>query len=324
MKKFLAIILVVVFAFSACGGKESSDSKGTAGGDAATYLTVNGETITNADYSKVYDMYLNNLAAQNMLADRVKEVMVRNTVLMQDVKKNAVEVTDAKIKEDYDAAVKQAGGKEAYLAMLAQYGITEEQDKENRKINSYYMAHQEWYTKEHPVSEEDLKKYYEENKESLDKVNASHILVETEAEAKAVKDRLDKGEDFAEIAKEVSKDEGTKAGGGALGEAPASKYVPEFSEAVLKLNKGEISEPVKTTYGYHIIKLESKKDSFEDSKDEINTILSGQNYNTYLEDLYKNAEVKSPADESKEKSDKDSKDGDSKEDDKKEDEKDGE
>jgi peptidyl-prolyl cis-trans isomerase D len=91
-------------------------------------------------------------------------------------------------------------------------------------------------------------------------VLARHILVDTEAEAKAVEGLLKQGVDFAEVARKYSKDTGSGQNGGELGWAPASNYVPEFANAVSTLPIGQISEPVKSQFGYHIIQVVARED----------------------------------------------------------------
>jgi peptidyl-prolyl cis-trans isomerase C len=93
-----------------------------------------------------------------------------------------------------------------------------------------------------------------------DEVKAAHILVETEAEAKTIIAELAKGGDFAKIAKEKSKDPGTAVAGGDLGYFPADAMVEPFAKAAFAMQKGEISKtPVKTEYGWHVIKLEDRR-----------------------------------------------------------------
>lgn len=89
-------------------------------------------------------------------------------------------------------------------------------------------------------------------------VCVSHILVETEEEAAAVADRLDDGEDFATVATEVSVDSGSGANGGSLGCGSAATYVPAFAEATATAEIGEVTEPVETEFGYHLIVVESR------------------------------------------------------------------
>lgn len=89
-------------------------------------------------------------------------------------------------------------------------------------------------------------------------MRARHILVETEDEAKAVKAELDKGADFAELAKKKSKDPGS-ADGGDLGFFTKEQMVPEFSTVAFALEPGKTSDPVKSQFGWHIIKVEEKR-----------------------------------------------------------------
>lgn len=89
-------------------------------------------------------------------------------------------------------------------------------------------------------------------------VCAAHILVETEEEAVAVIERLDAGEDFAAVAAEVSTDPGSGPNGGSLDCSPASRYAPEFAQAAVAAPIGEVTEPVETEFGYHVIVVESR------------------------------------------------------------------
>jgi len=110
------------------------------------------------------------------------------------------------------------------------------------------------------ISEEDLKQYYEKNKETFKRdreINTRHILLNTENEARQIKDKILKGEDFAELARRYSIDPSAKATGGEIGFHPKGTLLPEYEEAAFKLKKvGQVSDIVKTKFGYHIIKLE--------------------------------------------------------------------
>ena len=129
------------------------------------------------------------------------------------------------------------------------------------------------------VSESAMRKVYDEAIGQMKKepeVRARHILVETEDEAKAVLAELKKGTDFAELAKAKSKDPGS-ADGGDLGYFTKDQMVPEFSEVAFKLDKGALSDPVKSQFGWHIIKVEDKRDrqppEYEKVKDQLETFL---------------------------------------------------
>ncbi|HEY0828781.1 MAG TPA: peptidylprolyl isomerase [Bacilli bacterium] len=126
-------------------------------------------------------------------------------------------------------------------------------------------------------------KVLKENKHAYDRITLSHILVAfTDAEgkerkkedalarAKEVQDKLDKGGDFAALAKEYSDDPGSKEAGGVYAEADPNQWVPEFKKAALELPIDKISDPVETTYGYHVMKVTSRKSlAFDEVKEEI-------------------------------------------------------
>ncbi|MGP1517996.1 MAG: peptidylprolyl isomerase [Ottowia sp.] len=164
----------------------------------------------------------------------------------------------------------------------------------------------EHYQKTHPVTDEQARAEYDRivklQRDSVSgrhEYKASHILVEKEDEAKAIIAKLKKGEKFDAIAKKQSKDPGSGSKGGDLGWAMPDTYVKEFAEAVQKLKKGELTEtPVKTQYGYHVIKMEDIRDAqppempkFEDVKDQVAAQLSRQNLSKYQEDLRAKAKV---------------------------------
>ncbi len=143
-----------------------------------------------------------------------------------------------------------------------------------------------------------MKKVYEEAVQKADaepEVRARHILVPTEDEAKAVLAEVKKGTDFAELAKQKSKDPGAAAEGGDLGYFDKSQMVPEFAEAAFKLHKGEVSEPVKTQFGWHIIKVEDKRNkpmpAFENVKDQIETFVARRAQADYIAKLRQAAKI---------------------------------
>ena len=136
-----------------------------------------------------------------------------------------------------------------------------------------------------------MQSFFERNKASLITVDASHILVATEEEAQEVLDRLNSGEDFGTLAQELSTDTGSAINGGNLGESAPNLYVPEFQDALLNMEEGEISEPVQSQFGYHIIRLEKMNDDFESLKESIAQQMTQQSYQEYLQQLVANADV---------------------------------
>jgi peptidyl-prolyl cis-trans isomerase C len=128
------------------------------------------------------------------------------------------------------------------------------------------------------VTDKAMKEVYDEAVKQMgdeQEVRARHILVQTEDEAKAIAADLKKGGNFETIAKEKSKDPGAAAQGGDLGYFTKDQMVPEFAEAAFKLDKGQLSDPVKSQFGWHIIKVEDKRSkpapAFDAVKEQVET-----------------------------------------------------
>ncbi len=154
------------------------------------------------------------------------------------------------------------------------------------------------FEKKNPVSDADLKAEYDKFAAANGgkEYKASHILVDKEADAVAIIASLKKGAKFEEIAKKESKDPGSGAKGGDLDWASPASYVPEFTEALLKLNKGQMSEtPVKSQFGYHIIRVDdiraAQLPAFEEVKPQIAKQMQQQKLAAFQEELRKKAKV---------------------------------
>jgi peptidyl-prolyl cis-trans isomerase C len=148
------------------------------------------------------------------------------------------------------------------------------------------------------VTEAAMRKVYDDAIKQMgdqQEVHARHILVETEDEAKAVLASVKKGGDFAALAKEKSKDPGSAAEGGDLGFFAKDQMVAEFSEMAFKLNKGQVSDPVKTQFGWHIIKVEDKRTKpvpeFAQVKDQVETYVVRKAQADYIHKLQESAKI---------------------------------
>jgi peptidyl-prolyl cis-trans isomerase C len=147
------------------------------------------------------------------------------------------------------------------------------------------------------TNDESMKKVYEEASKQIsgeEEVHARHILVESEDEAKAVKAELDKGGDFAELAKKKSKDPGASDGGD-LGFFTKDQMVPEFSQVAFSLEPGKVSDPVKSQFGWHIIKVEEKRKrkapDFDQVKAQIETYVTRKAQAEYVGKLREAAKI---------------------------------
>jgi peptidyl-prolyl cis-trans isomerase C len=150
------------------------------------------------------------------------------------------------------------------------------QVKEFKKMTLVQLILKKEVDEKVKVDNEEAKKFFDQNADKLTvgtKIKASHILVETEKEANDVLDKINKGRGFADLAKSLSKDSVSAKKGGDLGYFGRGQMVPEFERAALSLKPGEVSKPVRTRFGYHVIKLidikKGEPAKFEESKEAI-------------------------------------------------------
>jgi len=166
--------------------------------------------------------------------------------------------------------------------------------RESVLVNAYFKD----FIQNHPISEDELKKEYDTLKEHLGnkEYKVAHILVKTEKEAQKIREQLTKKKaDFAKLAKKDSQDPGSAENGGELGWNVPANFVPQFGDAVMSLSKGEISAPVQTKFGWHIIKLEGvrtlKVPSFDKVKPNLIRRLQQQAIQKQILDLRSKAKI---------------------------------
>ncbi len=148
------------------------------------------------------------------------------------------------------------------------------------------------------VTDETMRALYTDTVKNLKpetEIRASHILVETEDQAKDIEKRLKAGEDFAKLATELSKDPGSGKQGGDLGFFTKDRMVPEFSAAAFALTIGQVSEPVKSQFGYHVIKLTEKREkpvpTFDEVKDQIEQFMFRRSQQETIQNLRTAAKI---------------------------------
>lgn len=240
MKKWKLSLLVVagVISLTACNNNNSATVVETSAGD------ITQDDLYEAMKEKYGEATLRELVYEKVLSEKY-------------------EVTDKEL-DDKIAEIKEQLG-DNFEAALAQYGYESEDDlREQFKIG---MLQEKAAVKDIKATEDELKEYYDNYKPQI---KARHILVADEAKAKEVKSKLDGGAKFEDLAKEYSTD-GSAANGGELGWFGAGDMVAEFEEAAYALKVNEISQPVKSEHGYHIIEVTEKKEkkSFDEMKAEI-------------------------------------------------------
>lgn len=236
---------------------------------AQNLATVNGKAIPSARA----DAMVKQMTAQGQqetpqLREMIKEELISREILMQEAEKQAIPAR-VDIKSQIDIARQ---------SIVLRALVTD-------------------YLKKNPVKDSEIQAEYDKHKaDAGDKeYHARHILVETEDEAKAIITKLKGGAKFDELAK-ASKDTGSAANGGDLDWAPPTAFVKPFSDAMTALKKGEVSEtPVKSQFGFHVIKLEdtrpAKVPALDEVKPKITEQLQKEKLQAYQEELRKKAKV---------------------------------
>ena len=201
---------------------------------------------------------------------QIKEELIAREVFMQEARKRGLDAS-----EDYKAQLE-----------LARQSIL---------IRELFANFQ----KKNPVSDAEIKAEYDKfvGANGGKEYRARHILVEKEDEAKALIADIKKGGKFEDLAKKVSKDPGSGANGGDLDWASASSYVSEFSNAMVKLEKGQMTEaPIKSQFGFHIIRVDDVRDAqlpkLEEVKPQITQQLTQSKLSKFQEDLRAKAKIK--------------------------------
>ena len=156
------------------------------------------------------------------------------------------------------------------------------------------QAFVEDYKKNHPISDDTLKQEYEKLKDQPNNLeySVSHILVKSEKEAHAIAAKLKQGGNFAAIAKKSSTDPAAKQNGGSMGWHVPADFEQPFAEAMMSMKKGQISEPVQTQYGWHVVKIDDTRViPFEKVKPNLIEMLQGRAVQKLIQDLRKNAKI---------------------------------
>jgi len=268
MNRTLRHALLLAFALSVSAAPALAAKKADKE-ESATFVTVNGKAIPKSRA----DALIAGQTAQGQpdspeLRKAVTEELVRREILAQEA-----------VKKGFDKKPEVQGQID-----LARQGVL---------IGAYLNE----YVRTHPVTEDQIKKEYEEIKAKLGnkEYKARHILVETEPEANAIIAKLKKGEKFEDLAKD-SKDPGSKDRGGDLGWANPASFVPPFSSAMIKLEKGKFTEtPVKTDFGWHVILLEDTRElklpQLDEAKAQISQQLQQRMVQKHIDELRAKAKV---------------------------------
>lgn len=227
---------------------------------------------------------------------------VLNELVTTKVLEDKYDVDEKEVDKEIDKMKEELG--DQFEMVLQQQGMDEES---LRKMLHVSLLQEAALSEDIEFDEDELKEQYERMKTEI---KAQHILVADEETAEEVKKKLDDGEDFAKLAKEYSTDDSNKDDGGKLGYFSVGEMDPAFEDAAYSMKKGEVSDPVQSQFGFHIIKVNDKREkeedigSFEDNKDDVRRELLSEKIDPMeaqekMDKLLKDAKVKVKIDEYK-------------------------
>jgi len=226
---------------------------------------VNNNTITDKEFDLACMDYISRLGKKNLKREECIAIinqLIDAKLLIEEALNSGFKASEDEVNQIFNNVKSNYKTDDEFNKALTNIGDTTESFK-NKLYNDVVLKNyldKEFYNKI-DVNEEEVKKIYSENEDKFvtnDEINASHILIENKEEAEMVKNMILDGADFAETAKEYSICP-SKNNGGSLGFFSYGVMVPEFEQAAFKLEVGEISDLIKTQFGYHIIKLNEKK-----------------------------------------------------------------
>ncbi len=229
MKASIAAVVFILTAllFFAPGRAEEKGERKKGEGKGTVLATINGVPITQEEFSRRLAR-LSSEGREFTASESKKElleILVSREALAQEGRRLGLDRAE-EVRERIDDVVKEI----LISAVL-------------EKVSS------------EKATEEGMRVFFEKNRDEFKEVHASHILVKSEAEAKEIKKKIDGGGDFGELAKKQSQDPGSASRGGDLGYFTKGRMMKPFAEAAFSLKVNEVSGPVATQYGYHLIKV---------------------------------------------------------------------
>jgi len=228
--------------------------------------------------------------SMDYVQNSVLENMITYEIMKQYLLQKEVKCPNESESQLLAQALEEAETDDSLQELMKTKDITEDELKHFYMEPVYSKRFYETIQNEYPITEEEMKRYYDENPDEFyrEMVEARHILLTSEEESELVLEKLKQGETFEDLAREYSMDTATKDIGGELGSFGRNETIPEFENAVFNMEPGSISEPIRTTYGYHIIELEKRfreQVEFENAKSYIQDFLLRTKCNQTLADL---------------------------------------
>ena len=314
MKKIFCLGLVGLLSISvtACGNKNIA--------------TVNGVEITKDKYEKTKSIlsytndYLNGETFDDMekkdkkkIEETLTSFIIDNEIIYQEAKDKGFSPDKSEVESKYKEMQDNIDSNSGYKSELEKAGVDKEYLTNEITRDLTIEKYRKDFKDKQNISEKEIQDYYAKHKKEfkVQEVDASQILISTldkdkkqvsDAEKEKLKQKadkviadLEKGSTFEDLAKKYSDDKATGKNGGGLGYFTKDSKNAEFTKHVFSIDKGKTSDVFETSYGYHIVKINDKRDkelSFEDSREDIIKKIVDQKFVEHVNSLEKNADIK--------------------------------
>ena len=229
---------------------------------------------------------------EEVIKDNVLEMLIMDKLIVIETNRDNITVSQEEIDEIMREYVERVGGEEEFNKSLEESNMTKKFLEDSLKRSILIDKHKFDFLEKTIIEDEEAEEYFNENKDELILARVSHILLKSEEEGKEILGKLEDGQRFEDLAEEFSMHKPSAVLGGDMGYFGRGSYIAEFEEAAFDLEVGETSDLVKTEVGYHIIRMDEKRDSYQSLKDELIAYLKDQRYYDALQNLRENAKIK--------------------------------
>ncbi len=303
-KKIAAVAILGLFAFGAVGCGLFAKKAATVNGSPIYMSDVNVQLDRVASQHKTAAQKKTFEQQKKQITSQIVDLLIDEEIYIQQADKMGIKVTDAQVETEVNKTIKRFPSQKDFDKALKDAGMTMADLRKYTKTRLITDLVNKKVVGTVNVTDTEAKAYYEKNTAQFmdpEKIKVSHILVKTEEEAKTIIAEIQAGQDFATEAKNKSQDPASKVNGGDLGFVQKGVMVPEFETAAFALNVGEMTTtPVKTQFGWHIIKVTdktpAKQKTYEESKASILQMLKSQKESakikTWLDGIKKNSTIK--------------------------------
>lgn len=273
---------------------------------------VSGEEIKKEEFNKMFGIFKAQYEQQfgtevweqevdgrkfdDVAREKLLDMLIDEKLQMKKAEELGISVSDDEVNSEIENAKKYFDSEEKFNEFLKEQNMDLDYFKQSSKKELTVNKLVDKLTEKVAVTDEEVKIYYDTHQNEFISVKASHILLDTKEEAEKILQRVKAGENFAELAKQNSKDPSAKENSGNLDYFRHGDMVEPFENAAFALEPGQISEIVQTDFGFHIIKVEDRKlDKFEDVKEQLKGSMLDDKKNAefekLLEEMRKSAKI---------------------------------